>query len=69
MENGVNVLRYKNALKKQTGLYKALFNKFAGVDQKGSLVIDKRTFDDINKTKSIITNQGLLKMIRQLDLS
>jgi hypothetical protein len=46
IESSVNVLRYKKALKRQAGLYRALFNAFAGPDIKGSVKIDKKTFED-----------------------
>jgi hypothetical protein len=68
IESSVNVLRYNKALKRQAGLYKALFNAFAGPDIKESIKISKKTFDDHSRLNNIITVQGLLKMIHILGL-
>lgn len=53
------MLRYQKLVKKRQGVYKALFQKFAGEDDSKrigkSLAIDLKTFDDHNKNNGIIS--------------
>ena len=71
-ESEIYLVRYRKAIKKHQGLYKALFVKFAGEDEGKrvgrSLALDLQTFEDYGRNNSIISVQGLFRMVQALDL-